>query len=123
MNVTYTSHMPVDRLPIPSRRSSQRSLCRSEEATKVFRVVDNEPLVSIIVPVHDAEAFIGDTIFSALAQTYQNTELIIVDDGSRDRTRAIVDGWAERDRRVRVFSQSNRGVAAARNRARAAANG
>ena len=50
-------------------------------------------------------------------------ELIVVDDGSRDRTRAIVDQWAERDSRVRVLAQANRGVAAARNRALAAARG
>jgi glycosyltransferase involved in cell wall biosynthesis len=105
------------------KRSSQRSLCRSEDATKVCRVVDNEPLISIIVPVRDGEAFIGDTLQSALGQTYRNTELIIVDDGSRDRTRAIVDQWAERDPRVRVLTQPNRGVAAARNRALAAARG
>ncbi len=86
-------------------------------------MVDNEPLVSIIVPVHDAEAFIGETLESALGQTYRNTEVIVVDDGSRDRTRAIVDQWAERDSRVRVLAQANRGVAAARNRALAAARG
>jgi glycosyltransferase involved in cell wall biosynthesis len=86
-------------------------------------VVDNEPLVSIIVPVRDGEAFIGDTLQSALGQTYRNTELIVVDDGSRDRTRAIVNQWVERDSRVRVLAQANRGVAAARNRALAAARG
>jgi glycosyltransferase involved in cell wall biosynthesis len=86
-------------------------------------VVDNEPLVSIIVPVHDGEAFIGDTLASALGQTYRNTELIVVDDGSRDSTRVIVDQWAERDSRVRVLAQANHGVAAARNRALTAARG
>jgi glycosyltransferase involved in cell wall biosynthesis len=86
-------------------------------------VVDNGPLVSIIVPVRDGEAFIGDTLESALGQTYRNTEVIVVDDGSRDRTRAVVDRWAERDSRVRVLVQPNRGVAAARNRALGAARG
>jgi glycosyltransferase involved in cell wall biosynthesis len=86
-------------------------------------VVDNEPLVSIIVPVRDGEPFIGDTLKSALGQTYRNTEVIVVDDGSKDRTRAIVGQWAERDSRVRVLAQANRGVAAARNRALAAARG
>jgi glycosyltransferase involved in cell wall biosynthesis len=86
-------------------------------------VVDNEPLVSIIVPVRDGAAFIGDALASALGQTYRNTELIVVDDGSRDSTRVIVDRWAERDSRVRVFAQANQGVAAARNRALAAARG
>jgi glycosyltransferase involved in cell wall biosynthesis len=86
-------------------------------------VVDNQPLVSIIVPVRDGEAFIGDTLESALGQSYRNTEVIVVDDGSRDRTRAVVDQWVARDSRVRVLAQPNRGVAAARNRALAAARG
>jgi glycosyltransferase involved in cell wall biosynthesis len=86
-------------------------------------VVDNQPLVSIIVPVRDGAAFIGDALASALGQTYRNTELIVVDDGSRDSTRVIVDQWAERDSRVRVLTQANQGVAAARNRALTAARG
>jgi glycosyltransferase involved in cell wall biosynthesis len=86
-------------------------------------VVDNEPLVSIIVPVRDGEAFIGDTLESALGQTYRNIELIVVDDGSRDSTRVIIDQWAARDARVRVLAQANQGVAAARNRALTAARG
>jgi glycosyltransferase involved in cell wall biosynthesis len=86
-------------------------------------VVDKAPLVSIIVPVRDGEAFIGETLESALGQTYRNIELIVVDDGSRDGTRAIVDRWVARDSRVRVLAQENRGVAAARNRALAEARG
>jgi glycosyltransferase involved in cell wall biosynthesis len=83
----------------------------------------DEPLVSVIVPVYNGEAFISDTLESALGQTYRNIEVIVVDDGSRDRTRAIVDAWVERDSRVRVLAQENRGVAAARNRALATARG
>ena len=82
-----------------------------------------EPLVSIILPVRDGEPFIGETLESALGQTYRNIEVVVVDDGSRDRTRAVVDAWIERDSRVRLLSQTNRGVAAARNRAIAAAHG
>jgi len=83
----------------------------------------HEPLVSVIVPVYDGEAFIGDTLESALGQTYRNIEVIVVDDGSRDGTRAIVETWVERDSRVRILTQANRGVAAARNRAISAARG
>jgi len=82
-----------------------------------------EPLVSIIVPVRDGESFIGDALESALGQTYRNIEVVVVDDGSRDRTRAIVDLWGARDSRVRILAQTNRGVAAARNRALAEARG
>ena len=86
-------------------------------------MADNQPLVSIIVPVHDGESSIAATLESALGQTYRNTEIVVVDDGSRDGTGAIVEGWAARDPRVRLIAQANRGVAAARNRAIEAARG
>src|ERR1700681_4675250 len=81
------------------------------------------PLVSIILPVYNGEAHVDGTIDSALHQTYRNIEVIIVDDGSRDRTPAIVDASATRDSRVRVITQTNCGVANARNRAIEAARG
>jgi GT2 family glycosyltransferase len=86
-------------------------------------MVDNHPLVSIVLPVRDGELFIGDTLASALGQTYQNLEVIVVDDGSRDGTQAVVEAWIARDSRVRMMVQTNRGVADARNRAIAAARG
>jgi glycosyltransferase involved in cell wall biosynthesis len=82
-----------------------------------------EPLVSVILPVYNGEADIETTLDSALQQTYRNIEVIIVDDGSRDGTRALVDALARRDSRVRVVAQTNRGVAAARNRGLAEARG
>src|ERR1051325_8284367 len=81
------------------------------------------PLVSIIVPVCNGESSIGDALASALGQSYQNVEVIVVDDGSRDRTGEIVESIARRDGRVRLVTQDNRGVAAARNRALADATG
>src|ERR1700704_1460091 len=86
-------------------------------------MVDNHPLVSIVLPVRDGELFIGDTLASALGQTYQNLEVIVVDDGSRDGTQSVVEAWIARDSRVRMMVQTNRGVADARNRAIAAARG
>lgn len=77
----------------------------------------SEPLVSIIIPAYNAEATIGEALASALAQTYAALEVIIVDDGSGDRTAEIVEEVAARDRRVTLLRQQNRGVAAARNRA------
>jgi GT2 family glycosyltransferase len=82
-----------------------------------------DPLVSIILPVFNGESHIGETLDSALGQTYRNIEVIVVDDGSRDRTRAIVEARASLDSRIRVIAQANRGVAAARNRALAAGRG
>lgn len=81
------------------------------------------PLVSVLVPVHDGERFIGDTLDSALSQTYPSLEVVVVDDGSRDRTRAIVEARAAADPRIRLVTQANSGVAAARNRALAEARG
>jgi glycosyltransferase involved in cell wall biosynthesis len=86
-------------------------------------MADNQPLVSIIVPVRDGESSIAATLESAAGQTYGNTEIVVVDDGSRDGTRAIVEAWVARDPRVRLIAQANRGVAAARNRAVEAARG
>jgi glycosyltransferase involved in cell wall biosynthesis len=86
-------------------------------------MADNQPLVSIILPVCDGESSIAATLESAAGQTYGNTEIVVVDDGSRDGTRAIVEAWVARDPRVRLIAQANRGVAAARNRAVEAARG
>jgi glycosyltransferase involved in cell wall biosynthesis len=72
-------------------------------------------LVSILIPAYNAERWIGDTIQSALAQTWPRKEIIVVDDGSRDRTLSIARQFASRD--ISVVSQTNQGAAAARNRA------
>lgn len=73
------------------------------------------PLVSVIVPAYNAEAFIGQTLSSVLSQTYRNIEVLVVDDGSQDRTAEIVESIAQRDERVILLQQLNAGVAAARN--------
>jgi glycosyltransferase involved in cell wall biosynthesis len=81
------------------------------------------PLVSVIVPVYNGESHIEATLDSALQQTYRNIEVIVVDDGSRDRTREIVEARALSDSRLRVIGQTNRGVVAARNRGLGVARG
>jgi glycosyltransferase involved in cell wall biosynthesis len=80
-------------------------------------------MVSVIVPVHNGARYIGATLDSALQQTYRDLEVIVVDDGSSDGTRAVVEERAARDPRLRLIVQANGGVAAARNRALAAARG
>jgi glycosyltransferase involved in cell wall biosynthesis len=74
-----------------------------------------KPLVSILIPAFNAEEWIADSIQSALAQTWPRKELIIVDDGSSDRTLAIAQTFASED--VMVLTQPNQGAAAARNNA------
>ena len=73
------------------------------------------PLVSILIPAYNSEAWIADTIQSALAQTWPRTEIIIVDDGSTDQTLRIAKQFA--GGKVSVSSQSNQGAATARNNA------
>lgn len=73
------------------------------------------PLVSILIPAYNAAATIGDTLASAVQQTWPRKEIIVVDDGSRDDTRAVAESFAANG--VRVMTQPNQGAAAARNKA------
>jgi GT2 family glycosyltransferase len=74
-----------------------------------------DPLVSIIVPAYNAEKYIGNTIDSVLSQTYPHFELLIINDGSTDRTRKIVEFYCAKDARVKLTNIQNQGVSAARN--------
>ena len=81
------------------------------------------PEVSIIVPVYQAEKFIGKCIESICNQTFENFELILIDDGSRDGSYTCCLKYADKDKRIRVLYQENKGVSAARNRGLQAATG
>lgn len=81
------------------------------------------PLVSVIIPAYNAQAFVGRTLASLRAQTFADFEAIVVDDGSKDDTAAVVQAVARADPRIRLIQQANSGVAAARNRALAEARG
>lgn len=72
------------------------------------------PEISVIVPVYNAEAYIHRCINSLLAQTFDDFEIILVDDGSLDGSGAICDDYARKNSRVRVFHKENGGVASAR---------
>ena len=78
--------------------------------------VRRSPRVSIIVPAYNGEKYLGRTLDSVLAQTVTDWELIISDDGSTDETTAIAARHAKDDRRIRVVTAANGGVARARNR-------
>ena len=79
------------------------------------------PLVSILIPAHNAAAWLAATLESALAQTWAPVEIIVVDDGSSDDTLALARPFEPRG--VRVFTQPNRGASAARNHALRLARG
>ena len=73
------------------------------------------PLISVIVPVYNAEKYLEDCVQSILTQTHQPVEVILVDDGSPDNCPAMCDAMAQRDARVRVLHKANGGVSSARN--------
>lgn len=73
------------------------------------------PIVSIVVPVYNVEAYLRRCIDSILAQTFTENELILVDDGSTDNCGEICDEYAEKHSHIRVIHQDNKGVAVARN--------
>lgn len=81
------------------------------------------PLISVIIPVYKVEAYLDKCISSVVEQTYQNLEIILVDDGSPDNCPTMCDAWARKDNRIRVIHQKNAGGAAARNIALDAARG
>lgn len=87
-----------------------------------FDLCDN-PLVSVIVPAYNASRFLATTLMTVRAQSYENWELIVVDDGSTDVTAHIVASFTAEDDRIRLVRQKNQGVAAARNRGMSIANG
>ena len=76
---------------------------------------ETTPKISVIVPVYKAEAYLHRCVDSILAQTFQDFEVLLIDDGSPDRSGEICDEYARKDRRVRVFHKENGGVSSARN--------
>ncbi len=75
------------------------------------------PLISIIVPVYKVENYIDDCISSIVSQTYENIEIILVDDGSPDNCPKLCDEWKEKDSRIQVIHKQNGGLSDARNKA------
>lgn len=75
-----------------------------------------KPVVSIIIPVYNAEAYLHRCISAILSQAYEAWELILVDDGSTDASGPICDGYAAKDSRIKVVHQLNGGVSKARNK-------
>ena len=72
-------------------------------------------LISVIMPVYNVASYLPQSIESVLNQDHRNLELILIDDGSTDKSGAICDAYADQDCRVRVIHQSNGGAAAAKN--------
>ena len=75
------------------------------------------PLVSVIIPIYNAEAYLKETLDSVLASDYEALEVVMMDDGSTDGSLAIAQEYAQKDVRCKVLHQDNAGVSAARNKA------
>lgn len=82
-----------------------------------------KPLVSVVMPSWNREAYLAEAINSILGQTYKNIELIIVDDGSTDDSKFLYDYFMKKDSRVKVIYQENKGISGARNTGIKAAKG
>lgn len=74
----------------------------------------NNPLVSVVIPVYNVESYLHQCVDSVIAQTYQNWECVLVDDGSTDKSGAICEEYAQKDKRIKVVHQRNCGLAVAR---------
>ena len=81
------------------------------------------PLVSVIMPVRNGGAYLAPAVDSVLAQTFADFELIIINDGSTDDSREIIEDYARADSRIRAFSQAGQGLVPALNRGLAKAKG
>ncbi|MCC4414511.1 glycosyltransferase [Limosilactobacillus reuteri] len=74
-----------------------------------------QQLVSIIVPIYNAEKYFNRCLDSLVSQTYKKIEIILIDDGSLDKSSELCDAWAKRDHRIKVIHKANRGLSDARN--------
>ena len=72
-------------------------------------------LITLVIPAFNAEHTIGRCLDSIIKQSYEHLEILIVDDGSLDGTKAVIQEYAKEEKRILLISQSNQGVSAARN--------
>ena len=77
--------------------------------------MNNNALISIIIPAYNTQEYIHRAIESSLRQSYKNIEIIIINDGSTDETLRTAQTYADKDNRIKIFHQENKGVSSARN--------
>ena len=85
--------------------------------------MENNQLISIVVPIYNVEKYLDDCIKSIIGQTYKNIEIILVDDGSTDRSGEVCENYAKYDKRIKVIHKENGGLSDARNEGLKIANG
>lgn len=77
--------------------------------------INRSPLISVIIPIYNAEKYLNECLSSILNQTYKNLEIICINDGSSDGSNKICNNWAKSDSRIKIIQKINEGVGAARN--------
>ena len=85
------------------------------EGTGNFMNENKNPIVSVIVPVYNTEKYIDKCIQSIVNQTYESLEIVVIDDGSTDKSTLICDKWKDKDSRIKVIHKKNGGLSDARN--------
>lgn len=85
--------------------------------------MESKSLISIIIPVYNVEKYLAQCLNSIIHQTYQHIEVICVNDGSLDNSKNILEEYASKDNRIKIISQDNQGLSAARNRGMREASG
>ena len=97
----------------------------SGKNTYLFNLINSDflPVFSIIIPCYNQAHFLDDALLSLCNQAFSDWEAIIVNDGSPDNTIEVAEGWIVRDKRIRLISQQNAGLSAARNTGIAASDG
>lgn len=78
--------------------------------------MQKNPIISVVIPCYNTGLFLSSAIDSVLSQSYQSFEIIIIDDGSTDNTKKVVDKYCSKDERLRYHYQTNKGRSAARNK-------
>ena len=84
---------------------------------------ESNGLVSIIIPAYNLESYIGNCLQSIVSQTHENLEIIVIDDGSSDRTIDVLKEYQTKHNRIKLISQVNGGAARARNKGFESATG
>ncbi|PFG44051.1 CDP-glycerol glycerophosphotransferase [Isoptericola jiangsuensis] len=98
-----------------ARRATRIVPTRLREAVKEHRAAGRSMLVSVVVPVYNVEEYLAECLESILSQTHRRLEVVVVDDGSPDRSIDVARRFADQDNRVRIVRQANAGLGAARN--------
>ena len=72
-------------------------------------------LISVVIPIYNTEKYLDDCIKSVMNQSYKNLDIILVNDGSTDKSKSICEKWQQQDDRIRLINQINMGAAMAKN--------